>query len=206
MNEIFGNFAQIPNSLTSIPVANKQNTAFIFGSKKPDSDPDGKLEEKYRKSADRVWEGFRVFVEYSRGKADDDAFVKAFKDLMNIKGCGLPRLTIALYWIDSEFYLSLDKYNREHLKRLGKPFNWKKRHDGEYYLTYLKKFKQYLKDQKQSMFEFSNSSWTNTNKPEEDDLWWPNTAEYDPGFMVDEWVDYLKDDKIFDKNSLRLMC
>lgn len=204
LNKIFKDLTQKPDSFASIPVANNQNTACIYGSKKPDSDPDGKEEEKYRNSVDRVWKGFRVFVEYSRRETDDNTFVEAFNDLIEIKGFGIPRLTMALYWIDSEFYLSLDKYNRESLSKLVKPYDWKNNCDGKYYLEYLNDFKQYLKKTTQTIYEFSRDAWANQN--EKDDDWEPSKSDYDPGFTVEDWVDCLKDKEIFDTDSLRLLC
>ena len=85
-------------------------------------------------------------MEYSRNKTGDDTFVEAFNNLIKIKGCKIPRLTIALYWIDSDFYLSLDGNNCEHLKTIKMPYLNKDKDDGKYYLDYLKKFKQYLQD------------------------------------------------------------
>ena len=204
LEDIFGQIGPRPNSFTSIPLANNQNTACIYGSKKPDSDPDGKEEEKYRNSVDRVWKGFRVFVEYSRGKTDDNTFVEAFNDLMEIKGFGIARLTMALYWIDSEFYLSLDKYNRESLSKLEMPYDWKNNYDGKSYLEYLETFKQYLKKTNQTIYEFSRDAWANHD--EKDDGWLPKKEDYDPGFTVEDWVDCLKDKEIFNTNSLRLLC
>ena len=205
LKNIFEGLVQVqkPDSFTSIPLANNQNTACIYGSKKPDSDPNGKEEEKYRNSVDRVWKGFRVFVEYSRGETDDNAFIEAFNDLIEIKGFGIPRLTMALYWIDSEFYLSLDKYNRESVSKLEMPYDWKNS-DGKYYLDYLKDFKQYLKKTNQTIYEFSRDSWA--NQDEKDDDWEPSRSDYDPGFTVEDWVDCLKDGEIFNTNSLRLLC
>lgn len=48
LENIFGHIETIPDSFASIPKANNQNSACIWGSKKPDSNLDGKLIKEYQ--------------------------------------------------------------------------------------------------------------------------------------------------------------
>lgn len=100
--------AVVPSSFRSIPVANNQNTIFCWGSRISNGEPSDKIEERYRNSVDQLWAYFRVFVDFSYGRASEEEFIDSFNRVLDLKGVGLRKLTVSLYWINYDFYLSLD--------------------------------------------------------------------------------------------------
>ena len=53
------------------------------------------------------------------------------------------------------------------------------------------------------MSEFSLNSWKIQN--EKDSVWLPKMSDYNPGIKVSDWIKYLKDNELFDTDSLCLI-
>ncbi len=197
--------AEVPDSFISIPVANNMNSVFASGSSKLPDDQDGAAEAEYRRTVDVLWDCFRVFVDYSRGKCSAEDFIEAYDRVHKIKGVGTPKLTICLYWIDSEFYLSLDRPNVNLLKKYGlHPKVNLNSLTGAQYLNFLDDFKRFLAEKEKNLFDFSSEAWE-SNSDEEDSPWWPQKNVFDPQISEEQWVELLHDPNVFDENSLRII-
>ena len=197
--------AEVPDSFISIPVANNMNSVFANGSSKLPDDQDGAAEAEYRRTVDVLWDCFRVFVDYSRGRCSAEDFIEAYDRVHKIKGVGTPKLTICLYWIDSEFYLSLDRPNVNLLKKYGLHPNVNLNSlTGAQYLKFLNDFKRFLAEKEKSLFDFSSEAWE-SNSDEEDDQWGPSKDVFDPHISEEQWIELLHDPSIFDENSLRIV-
>ena len=197
--------AEVPDSFASIPVANNMNSAFAWESHLPDDDPDGSIEAGYRETVDRLWECFRVFVDYPRGKRSRAEFIEAYDRVRAVKGVGTPKLTMCLYWIDGDFYLSLDGPNIALLKKQGLQLNQKVYEiDGARYLEFLDEFKDHLGKDGRSIFDFSAEAY-GSRKDEDDGQWWPSMEEFGTQISKDQWLSLLHDPSVFYESSLRVV-
>ena len=98
----WGLTSAVPTEFPGIPVANNQNSWWISYA--------------YHRKVDAVpllWELATQAYSSPPSKLDPDLYKKC----LAIRGVGLAKLTMGLFWINPEAYLSLDSLNREYLKK-----------------------------------------------------------------------------------------
>jgi len=109
--ELFDVAAKIPTAFNSIPVLNNQNATFYYFV--------GKREER---DIDDLWALFEVALDYSvnTSAAKHQDLSKIFDRVINKKGNGNSKITMALYWIAPNAFLNLDQRNTWYIYESGK--------------------------------------------------------------------------------------
>ncbi len=94
IKEDFDMKASVPATFDGVPVPFSGNA--IYYSDKND--------------IDNIWELFYYALEYAKNPTADnlEKVEKYFDLVINIKGNGCSKITMALYWLDPDFYVSLD--------------------------------------------------------------------------------------------------
>ena len=106
LKTIFNINSDVPTRFDSIPTFDTRQTSFT-------------TENEKEKNIDVLWESFRTFCEYSKGKTNSESFIESFNRCYKLGRVGRSRLTTVLYWIDYRFYISLDSPNENYLKKKG---------------------------------------------------------------------------------------
>lgn len=96
----------IPNSFTGIPcVFNKTATFYLFKNERSTND------------INLLWDLYTSALRFSSDPSQEnkEKFKSKFDEVINMKGNGTSKLTMALYWIAPEVFLSLDGRNQWYL-------------------------------------------------------------------------------------------
>ncbi len=109
----FGINAPVPSSFDSIPVLNNQNATFYYflgNGGRGDKD------------MDELWELFESALDYADSPTPDkrEKLSKYFDLVINKKGNGNSKITMALYWIAPDAFLNLDSRNTWYIYESGK--------------------------------------------------------------------------------------
>ena len=104
-NYEFGVGATLPTDFIGIPVVNNMMTAFFaFKSKRKDHD------------IDNLWQMFELIINYSNDSSYKDKFIEQYDICQKQFGVKW-NLTMAFFWINPKFYISLDSRNRWYMSR-----------------------------------------------------------------------------------------
>src|SRR5699024_9561825 len=97
-------------------------------------------------SEDNLWTLFETALRYSETNDMPDEFSYAFNRVLKIKGNGLARITMGLYWIRPRLFMTLDSRSREYIPNTYDINVPPYRSEAEEYLTFNGKFKEILDD------------------------------------------------------------
>lgn len=104
-NHEFAVGSATPTDFIGIPVVNNMMTAFFaFKSKRKEHD------------IDNLWEMFETAINYSKDSSYKEQFIKWYDICQKQFGVKW-NLTMAFFWINPEFYISLDSRNRWYMSR-----------------------------------------------------------------------------------------
>ncbi|HEL1608516.1 TPA: AAA family ATPase [Streptococcus suis] len=108
--ELFNLQTEIPSSFESIPVLMNQNATFYYF-----------IGDRDEKDIDDLWELFIAALTYSKEPTAEkkEKFSHYFDLAINKKGNGNSKITMALYWIAPDFFLSLDSQNEAYVYESG---------------------------------------------------------------------------------------
>lgn len=167
MKMLFGIKAKAPTSYDGIPVQYPQNASFRCFSK--DLSNDGK-------DIERLW---ALFVE---AQTEEPEIKQLFDDTLKQKGIGIAKLTMGLFYIHPNRYLSLDKNNCDYLEYYGiSTKDTANMHYAEYakLLHEIQDKMDNGKIKEHSFPEFSANAYThsNTEKISEKDVYFREIAE-----------------------------
>lgn len=181
----------IPSEESYIPLLDPRNLGFVYNNQKD-----------FKSNVDKVWSAFRDFVNYADGLSSRETFVRDFEFCHELKGMVSepPRkLTMGLYWIDSEAYLSLDNNVQNYLiNSFGIDESYFEKVDGESYLRLMDDVKTRFSEH-EGILSFSDISYKSYKKPDD------YAMDYDPGITKEQWSELLLDRNVFNKDSLMLM-
>ena len=167
-------FKEEVDERSAVPLSTEQLVAFVFNG----------IDDR-EKVVDKVWDCFRTFVKYADGNASESDFIEAFDYCSKVKGmvCNPHRkLTMCLYWIESELYVSFVSFNTVYLSEKGANISFKKV-DGKKYLLIREQIKSFMNENGISSFdELSKISYEFTN--------W-GYENYDSKLMGEQWVELL---------------
>ncbi|MCD7768834.1 MAG: AAA family ATPase [Oscillospiraceae bacterium] len=109
--EVLSIATPIPTSFDSVPVLNPQNATFYYFAG-----------ERGEKDIDELWDFFEAALQYAdkpttKNKA---AVSRLFDIVINKKGNGNSKITMALYWIAPDSFLNLDSRNEWYIYASGK--------------------------------------------------------------------------------------
>src|SRR5699024_7861052 len=111
-------------------------------------------------------------------------------------GNGLSSITIGLYWIRPNVFISLDSRNVEFLAEQHKISFKAKDVDGEKYNELLQTIKIQIPNTSIPMISFQ--AWHYTKNPN-------RKVNYSTGLSVEDWVELLNNPKVFNQQSLEIM-
>jgi len=115
--KIIGAFAKhlqmkshIPEAFSSIPVLNNQNATFYYF-----------IGERKDNDIDNLWKFFEAAITYSKNPNTETEvdFARNFDIVINSKGNGNSKITMGLYWIAPDFYMSIDSRNTWYIYDTG---------------------------------------------------------------------------------------
>lgn len=101
----------VPTSFASLPVLSPQNATFYYF-----------VDQRGAEDIDDLWALYESALAYAQAStAENRKTVSHYFDLvMNKKGSGNSKITMALYWIAPDVFLNLDRRNRWYIYKSGK--------------------------------------------------------------------------------------
>lgn len=168
---------EIPIEFNSIPVLNNLNS-FYFNQ-------DGIL-----------WDLFIEAMNFDENEGMSEKFQTLFDKSLSLNGNGLSSITIGLYWIRPNVFISLDSRNVEFLAEQHKISFKAKDVDGEKYNELLQTIKIQIPNTSIPMISFQ--AWHYTKNPN-------RKVNYSTGLSVEDWVELLNNPKVFNQQSLEIM-
>ncbi len=111
MAELFFVKTPVPTSFDGVPALNPFNAAFYSF-----------RNSRGEKDMDELWEFFESALRYADNPSSENQGIaeKYFDIVINKAGNGISKITIALFWIAPDTYLSLDIRNRWYIYESGK--------------------------------------------------------------------------------------
>ena len=186
--ELFGVKTAVPTSFDSLPVLNPQNATFYYF-----------VDQRGAEDIDDLWSLYESALAYAQSPTAENrkAMSRDFDLVINKKGNGNSKITMALYWIAPDVFLNLDRRNRWYIYGSGKmpaafvkqlPKTESKMAAAKYFeiiealKRYLQSDESPLKDFKELSFEaWVYSEQVNKAKSEEKE-------KYSPAALADEDV------------------
>ena len=192
--EAFDISAEVPQSLSGIPVLNNMNAAFY-----------GFAGDREANDIDHLWQLFESALKLAENASDDHrkAFCEAFNTALSQRYIKW-NITMGLYWVRPYFYVNLDSRNRKFLYNIEhmpadfvaryRPYikTYAKVPSAEHYLNIIDACKAVFESGQYpytTFPELSNAAWVETQgKPENDDEipivhYWT----YAPGQKAEKW-------------------
>lgn len=153
--------ATVPKMFNGVPVAVNFNSAFC-----------GEMGNRKREDFDNLWNLFEAALNYANNKTELNRkeVEKWIDEVIKIKYNKMAKVTMGLYWIAPEEYLSLDTVNVDYIfraKQLPESVvnalpNIKKKFSGSIYFSMLNKISNYLNDEAskfKTYYELSYAAW-----------------------------------------------
>ena len=156
--EIFQIKSPVPQSFTGIPTIFGM-TAMFYNFNNPNKDKD----------IEGLWSLYDVALQYAANPvmANRDQIVELFDQATNMRGNGLSKVTMGLYWISPDSYLNLDSRNRWYIYESGKvpneiartlPMITGNNVTGEVYIEILEKIRGFLQSDATELNNFVDLS------------------------------------------------
>lgn len=204
--KVFSVTAEVPDSFKGIPVLNNMKATFYYFK-------DNRGED----DIENLWKMFLAALEFADNNTTEtrENFCKIYDNVTKQLGVKW-NLSMGLYWIRPDTFLSLDSRNKIFFKSIQNP-DFKKLlsdklnsvPDSYTYLSICESVKNMIEtsDVPYSDYpELSQYAWEYTNESvSSDDKWFPSLDEYDPGLTADDWLDLLNDKNVFDEKSLNVI-
>lgn len=188
--------ADVPEDFSGIPVVNNLSATFYYF-----------VGDREEHDIDNLWELFESALQYSVSKSEEDKakVITAYDKVIKQKGASW-NITMGLYWIRPNCFISLDSRSRDYLPEFNPPVGGtvcpKVLPNGNEYFKIIKLLKDSFNHEltmAKTFYELSHNAFlsaTNKVKSNEDtsEKWWPSLEEYNPNITTEEWVDFLTED------------
>lgn len=148
----------VPTSFDSLPVLNPQNATFYYF-----------VDQRGAEDIDDLWGLYESALAYAQASTAENrkAMSHYFDLVMNKKGNGNSKITMALYWIAPDVFLNLDRRNRWYIYESGKlPATFvkglpeiKPKLPAEKYFKITEALRAYLKSEKSELKDFKALSF-----------------------------------------------
>lgn len=189
----FGIQADIPSDFEGIPVFNYNQYCFYpyFDDKKRASD-----------CFNTLWELFSEAIKLSEGENNKSQFAECFNNALKLYLVGLPKLTIGLFQVRPNTFVSLDGNNRSLIEnKLNKKINIQ---NGADYLSLCSEVMDFIKSTSEcnTLPEFSSLAYDKKvqDKMATSNEWYPTKEEYDPQISKEQWLDFMNNSGLFNDN------
>lgn len=159
--------SKIPKSFDGVPIMNNQNASFYL------------FDEERLPGINKLWDIFESSLNYSKDQniINKDSFVENFNKFHDMKGNKRSKITIGLFWINPEFYISLDNPTLDYIENSGDIStdiinqlpNITKEISGEDYLVVMRVLRDAIFNKEisiESFLDLSSKAWEFTNKVE----------------------------------------
>lgn len=184
----------LPRDFEGIPFVDNRKSWFFGG--KNDRGPN---------DIDNLWDLFCAAIEYSDQPKNINVrnrFIHLF-DTVRSQYCIKWNLTIGLYWIAPQTYMTFDGRSRGYLaSKFGIKIPSNVLPSGEKYIAYIDKISEVAST---PFYILSQEAYRYYQRMEDQEGWRPTLKQYDPGIDVDEWVELLQDPSVTDEQSLALL-
>ena len=190
---LFNVSSAIPKSFDGVPLLNNKNATYYYYSNGNDEHEEIAI----------LWGLFEAALAYEKKQTEDikKAFFVCFDKAMGLKNIGNSKLTMPLYWIASDMYLSLDSVNLDYIFKSGKipekivqelpPVKGKVK--ASQYLMIVDTLKQYLQSGASTLKDFKELSWEAWHDPQEIEVTQrPKYWLYAPGEGAKYWEEFYK--------------
>ena len=195
----------IPTRFDSIPVLMNLNASFFT-----------LKHERGVSDIDNLWLLYEAAIAYANDPNENNKkmFSKYFDIVMTLKRIATGKLTMALYWLNSDVYLNLDSRNVWYIWDTWKlpnsvissikKVNYKI--TAEEYFKVIEKIREYINSEESSFKNFndlSDAAWRSAKNIDSKN-WYP--LDYSPSLSVSDWLKLLNDNTVFNENSLEIMA
>lgn len=111
ISQLFDIKIPVPTSFESLPVLNPQNATFYYF-----------VGDRNESDIDNLWELFSAALAYSEKPTNEhrEKLAHYFDLVINQKGNGNSKITMALYWISPNVFMNLDSRNKWYIYESGK--------------------------------------------------------------------------------------
>lgn len=197
----FGITESVPATFAGIPVLNPMMAWLFAGNAAIDNG-----------DIDNLWELFEAAIKFADGEEEKKNNVIKYYNKVITQKCAKWNVTMGLYWIRPWDYLPLDDRTRKYCKKyniyapLGETIGgWKQPPNGELYLEIIDKLKNNFaesEDNKLVSFpQLSLIAWLDGT----DESYRPSLEEYNHGISKDDWLELIKNEKIFGNSAKEVM-
>lgn len=192
--------ATVPKMFNGVPVVTNFHSAFC-----------GEMGNRKSEDFDNLWNLFETALNYVKNKTESNRkeVEKWIDEAIKIKYNKMGKVTMGLYWIAPEKYLSLDTVNVDYIfkaKQLPESIvkslpNVKKQFNGSIYFSLLDKVANYLNDENSKLKTYYELSFAAYQDSKSADVLKNNINDsdphrywiYAPGDNASKWDEFYKD-------------
>ncbi len=210
LGSAFGIESEIPSDFDGIPVLNNQKATFFHFEKDRQAD-----------DINNLWEMFDIAIKYADNSLENEKrFEMIFEKVIQQKGVRW-NLTMGLYWIRPDKFINLDSRNREfiiaehllsdeYLDELNQLRNVPSSKQYCQLCTTISELLLKAEATYSSFPELSLAAWTSTKTSSSkmtssDSTYWPSLEEYNPNISIDQWIEFLQEDKKTYPSTLEML-
>ena len=185
---VFNMTSSIPDDFNGIPMYFYNQYCFYRYVKDPKRD---------NNCFNYLWTLFEEAIIYSDNQSNISGFVDAFEKVMNLSLVGQSKMTIGLFHIRPNTFVSLDSNNNDLIiKELHEKVE---NLSGEEYLNICSSVLNFSKSELNgSIPEFSYYAYNNSDTVSE--KWEPTLEEYDPHLTKEDWLNFMRESGKFTEN------
>ena len=191
--EAFGIAADVPSDFEGIPTQNYNQYCFY-----------AYVGDKKRNPAcfDILWNLFSEAIKLSNGENNKLEFAECFDNALKLYLVGLSKLTIGLFQVRPNTFVSLDGNNKPLIEnKLSKKLNIQ---NGSDYLSLCSEVNDFIKSGSEcnTLPEFSSLAYDKKVqvKTAASNEWFPTKEEYDPQISKEQWLDFMNNSGLFNDN------
>ncbi len=184
--------AKVPTDFSGIPALEKEDSGFFHT-----------FEARQADEIDSLWELFECAIQYADDTTSEQAvkFIDAYETVLRQNNLGW-NLTVGLYWIRPNMYMSLDARNRAFIlskQLLSAECLWelsglKMLLNGRQYCTFCQTLSAILniEEREYSNFpELSYATWSAAKPEQSEEVYFPALSEYNPNLTKEDWKKFI---------------
>lgn len=191
---VFGIDADVPQDFDGIPMQNY--TLYCFYCYLGDPNRDNNCFEI-------LWTLLEEAIRCSNGADNEAAFADCFEKALKLRGVGLSKMTIGMFQVSPNYFISLDSTNVMFIENELKENT--DIQNGNDYLKLCDKIRDYVKTNAEchSLPGFSYLAHTYRTQGQTAlyySDWRPTIEEYDPNISKEQWLDFMNNSGLFNDN------
>ena len=149
-----------------------------------------------------LWELFEESIKRSQGENNEVKFEECFEKALKLSLVGVPKLTIGLFQVRPNTFISLDSVNKPFIEsKLKKTVSIQ---SGSDYLNLCKEVSDSIQasNECKTLPEFSALAYDKKVQDKATPIndWFPTKEEYDPKISKEQWLDFMNNSGLFNDN------